>query len=872
MSGGGGGSSSVRRPVAAARSRGDTSGSGREPDARRAAAAAAARRRGRGDHGPLRLMEVSPRNLLLLGIASVALLGVAFVAYTGVWQGKADGEDETPLRRVVRSVTPLDAPRMMDLPQFQGDHKESLYWGTYRPNVYLGIRARTPLSLLAGLMWIGAKNGQYFLRHVCQDSDELSTYGWTDHNGRDYGRQVLVDHGLLLTTSFLKEKGEGSGYGGDWAVRLNAKTDGPSLSEDQESTTHLFFYIADEAGNSITMDSHIPSSRGHVLLAAGSREEIGDWKVYLRSEDNLEIHRAGFKSINMHNLSDLVQQALATNAMQSGNLNLPDMAEDSSNVIVYQFSMKHSAEVDIVFLSGAASENPMIEERINRLTGPVLSTRLESKRKDFEKRYDQIFNLNNKINPKELSVGVAALSNLLGGIGYFYGQSKIALPKGFTQKNGDKYIPYWPAALYTAVPSRSFFPRGFLWDEGFHQLVIWRWDVHISMDIIGHWLDLINADGWIPREQILGAEALSKVPEEFVLQYPSNGNPPTLFLALRDLASGIHANQFSDEESEKISTFLKRAYVRLNSWFQWFNSTQTGKYEGTFYWHGRDSMTTRELNPKTLTSGLDDYPRASHPNDEERHVDLRCWMLLATNCMCSIAEFLKADSSLEKDYYKMSNQLSDFQILNKMHLDDKTGAYFDYGNHTEKVRLRWYEVRENDVMRRELLRETLQPPQLQLVPHVGYVNMFPFMMGAIPPESWVLEKQLDLISNSSILWTDYGLRSLSRTSSMYMKRNTEHDPPYWRGAIWINMNYMILSGLRHYAHEDGPYKDRAKELYGELRSNLMRNIVKNYHETGFFWENYDQKNKGKGKGARSFTGWTSLVVLIMGESYPTLHR
>lgn len=73
------------------------------------------------------------------------------------------------------------------------------------------------------------------------------------------------------------------------------------------------------------------------------------------------------------------------------------------------------------------------------------------------------------------------------------------------------------------------------------------------------------------------------------------------------------------------------AWPRLQKWLSYLMSSQQGALKTSFRWHARDETTDKELNPRTLDSGLDDYPRSSHPSTTERHLDLRCWIVRPFN-------------------------------------------------------------------------------------------------------------------------------------------------------------------------------------------------------------------------------------------------
>lgn len=232
-------------------------------------------------------------------------------------------------------------------------------------------------------------------------------------------------------------------------------------------------------------------------------------------------------------------------------------------------------------------------------------------------------------------------------------------------------------------------------------------------------------------------------------------------------------------------------------------------------------------------------------------------------------------SILGKDdakYYETASFLTDNEQLNRLHLAPYSDQYADWGLHTDQVKLKRPPAltpkhQHHNYQQPEMVRVAGEEPSYQFVDTTfGYVNLFPLLLEQLDHDSPHLTKMLHDLRDPEQLWTNYGLRSLSKKSPLYMKRNTEHDPPYWRGPIWININYLAAKALHHYGNIEGPNAALAREIYGELRDNLVGNIFKQYKKSGYLWEQYDDTT-GEGKGCNVFTGWTASVVLLMAEHY-----
>ncbi|CAE6490183.1 unnamed protein product [Rhizoctonia solani] len=744
-------------------------------------------------------------------------------------------------------------------------YDDSLLWGTYRPNLYFGLRPRLPQSLMTGLMWFGTQHYQSLTktRHACEQGDELGGYTWTEHDMREGAIQVLKDpyNNLELTTEWLIQGPPNSlifyaGLEGLGGIDLE--------TEEQED---LLVGVTPDLGD---FSIKIVDGPENTYIKEGAHSE-----AFARTAGKTHVVGAVVQPGQVWQAKDILLKNIidhATTIIKPFNedkqnppdpafvLEFEDEVRSGSNLYAVQKTFNGPFSFDVYYQSSSAGI---------KLDESTVTAGIDAFKAKFAERFD----LTIPVPEKYKAFAKDITSNLMGGIGYFYGTSIVDRSGNLDDDDDDETFMSEaerrergrpelapPTQLLTATPSRSFFPRGFYWDEGFHLQHIGTWDNDLSLEILKSWVELIDEDGWVGREQILGEEARSKVPVEFQTQYPNYANPPTLTMALTAFISRLEENaepsladlgmdqlpidttSTTPEQSSKLLSppaaraYLNEIYPALRRHYHWFRRTQRGQIRqwgrkatarGEAYrWRGRSAE-------HVLTSGLDDYPRPVPPHVGELHVDLMSWMGYFSNMMRRIADFI-GESEDAAEYETIEKGI-------KANLDDL---------HWSKEQKMYCDVTVNE------------EDDSEHVCHAGYVSLFPLLLGLLEPSSPHLGPILDLIHDPKRLWSPYGIRSLSSDHPLFGQGEN-----YWRGPIWIQMNYLALSALHQkYAKEPGPHQAKAKLIYDELRENVVSNVFKEYERTGYVWEQYDPLS-GEGKRSHPFTGWTSLVALILAEKY-----
>ncbi|KAL1974251.1 hypothetical protein VTN31DRAFT_5811 [Thermomyces dupontii] len=766
-------------------------------------------------------------------------------------------------------------------------NNESLLWGPYKSNLYFGVQPRIPKSIAAGLMWSRADDYEALqknFRHTCEQSDEMAGYGWDEYDARTGGRETIHDanNQLDITIDFVKIPG--GKHGGSWAARVKG-TPREDAPEDL-STTVVFYATLEGPGrlevNDWEAERSKAGSEGNIRLS-GVTPELGRFMIDVTAGPDNDHPECSHPSCETKPLDKTfvasmeipsealwqskimlfatMRQSFQEALQEYGEQNLPPPERlftvphipGKGNMHFVQRVFRGAFEFDILFSSKSAPVP---------VTSETLTKRIQSNAKSFSKNFDKAFSRKSPFNTAEYTeFSKNMFSNLVGGIGYFYGSGIVdrsaapendELDEGFWEEAAEareraKPEEEQPHELFTCVPSRSFFPRGFLWDEGFHLIPILDYDVELALDILKSWFSSMDEDGWIAREQILGLEARNKVPPEFRVQYPHYANPPTLFMVLElfldklkaskpgkndgDLNGADRLRSIDLENRDLALAHLRSLYPLLKRQYFWFRRTQWGdvkSYDREAYstkeayrWRGRTVM-------HILTSGFDDYPRAQPPHPGELHVDLISWVGMMTRALRRVASVLgKSDDAEEFAGYEDAIKRN----IVDLHWNDAAQTFCDatIDEYEESVH----------------------------VCHKGYVSLMPFLAGMLAPDSPQLKPVLDLIGDSAELWSDYGIRSLSKKDPNYGK-----DENYWRSPIWININYMILKSLFDVGTTPGPHQSQARQLYSSLRKNVVNNVFREWKRTGYAWEQYNP-DTGNGQRTQHFTGWTSLVVKIM---------
>jgi len=244
---------------------------------------------------------------------------------------------------------------------------------------------------------------------------------------------------------------------------------------------------------------------------------------------------------------------------------------------------------------------------------------------------------------------------------------------------------------------------------------------------------------------------------------------------------------------DKDKAFLKHIYDGLAKNNDWFYANRDSNHNGLCEWKRSDS-------------GWDTSPRWD--KGEVDAVDLNCWLYLDQVKLAEMCRVLgRGDEA--REWIGKSERTRD--LIREKLWDEAEGCYYD-----------------------------LHPATGEMVKIKTPATFWTMFAGAATPEQ--AERMVKILTNPEIFWTKYPMPCVGANEPA-------HNPnDYWRGPVWINLNWITILGLEKYGYRD---------LARELRSKSLELIGTNAVPCEYY-----NPHTGAGLGARNYM-WTGALYVVM---------
>lgn len=191
-----------------------------------------------------------------------------------------------------------------------------------------------------------------------------------------------------------------------------------------------------------------------------------------------------------------------------------------------------------------------------------------------------------------------------------------------------------------------------------------------------------------------------------------------------------------------------------------------------------------------FASGMDNSPRFDQPIRDA--IDLNSYIVNDMRWLGKVARELSKDKEAA-DWQKQADERTD--RVNSLLWDDATGFYYDAAPDGSLTKVKT---------------------------EAGFAPLLARICSQEQAESLVKH-----LTNPDEFWRAFPVSSVAGDEPTFCDN-------MWRGPVWLNFNYFVIEGLRHYGYRD---------IANELRRKTIEEISRWYQADGLIYEYYDSEGK-----------------------------